>query len=155
MKSTHANKEAVVNINLLKKFSCNDCRYTAYQKDALDKHIKEIHALPVKNSTFHCEFCPFSTTTRTKLLQHNTTTHAHASLECDQCAFISTSQFALDLHIVNKHDPTQHSQLNHLEDSTPSKEEPYFPLNHQEVPAQDSSILSEYVSEKWNQPVIC
>ena len=140
LKSNHANNQAIVNLNLLKQLSCNDCIYKTYHKEALDTHIKEMHALPVKNSTFHCEFCPFSTTTRTKLLQHNTTTHAHASLKCDQCAFISTSQFALDLHVVNKHDPTQDSQLNQSEGSIQIREELCSPINQQEFSTHTCSL---------------
>ena len=35
----------------------------------------------------------------------------HAKLKCDQCYFTSNSQFALDLHVVQDHDPTQFTHL--------------------------------------------
>ena len=89
------------------KYTCKDCHFSSTQEPSLLNHIKVKHALPIRSSTLHCEFCPFSASKKTDMLKHVAT--MHAKIKCDQCCFTSNSQFTLDLHIVQDHDPTQSS----------------------------------------------
>ena len=99
------NSNSNTNEHIARKFSCKDCPFSTTNESTLRNHIQEKHALPIRSSTLHCEFCPFSAPNKIDMLKHVTT--KHAKLKCDQCIFTSNSQFTLDLHIVQDHDPTQ------------------------------------------------
>ena len=100
----HAQKHFIA-----KNFNCKDCPFSTTHESTLRTHIKVKHALPIRNTTLHCEFCPFSAPNKYDILKHVAT--KHAKLKCDQCYFTSNSQFALDLHVVQDHDPTQFTHL--------------------------------------------
>ena len=146
----HNKKSQVI---LKKLLACNDCNFTSSQKKVLDDHVLKKHSLPIISTTIYCEFCPFSTNKKSKLMQHTATSHAHSSLKCDHCAFSSSSQFALDLHVVREHDPTEPDSLDHSQPSTTKCRQ--SPLNYKQCvvacQTEDDLKLHNYPTHAFYQ----
>ena len=87
--------------------SCEHCGCQLENMTDMKLHKQTCHAKDIVE--FECKFCPFKTKLTKELRVHNTT--HNINFTCDECNFISTSEFSYNLHHDEKQRKPVRSQI--------------------------------------------
>ena len=87
----------------LRNHICEDCGYAASFKTGLRQHRETVHK--VREERFRCELCPFKSYYRVRLKEHALAIHEQkeGNFKCDQCSYKSYRKWNLKAHIHEVH----------------------------------------------------
>ena len=103
--------EFLMNESMSEYHQCEHCDKSYKQKNALTKHVKEVH-LEIKQ--FQCEQCDKAFSFKYKLNQHVKTVHDGVTYDCDSCDKVCLSYVGLRTHKATYH-PTENTKVYHCE----------------------------------------
>ena len=103
--------EFLMNENFDEYHKCDHCDKSYKQRNALAKHVKEVH---LENKQFQCEQCDKAFSFKYKLNQHVKTVHDGVTYDCDSCDKVCLSYVGLRTHKATYH-PTENTKVYHCE----------------------------------------
>ncbi|CRK94416.1 CLUMA_CG007923, isoform A [Clunio marinus] len=115
---------------------CEYCDFKGANKYKLNKHIKNVHAKPIKRKSessicpecgkvlkggvqdhikafhqniknFYCDFCEYGTYTRTTFVRHMLAHHLPKTLKCNDCEYTAANEVMLNLHWDRCHEESK------------------------------------------------